>query len=216
MKREASRSNSRRSSSTLLSPIAVNAGVALLACFVAMQDRSTLAGERAGWEDSSWQRLTKSEIRNLGRQPRDIVSRDDLPKILALLKRRGVVIAEIDVDAVSERVLPDNDGMVRYLRTPRGTTFMRRIARYPSAFDRLDRLVRMPYGAARMRELIRGPDGYKLIEYMTTSRGGRNLGAMLSRTRSGGNFNRKTGRLYTVSDVIMFVMKRQRELRADD
>ncbi len=192
----------------------LSASMMLIASLSVADHRGASAGERPGWDAADGQCLTKDEIQDFGRRPNDIVSRSDLPKLFALLERRGVPVDPNVRTTVASRVLPDSDAMVRNLRTPRGTNFMRQIARYPNAFDRLDRLVRMPYGAARMRELIRGPDGYKLIEYMTTSRGGRNLGVMLSRTRSGGNFNSRTGRLYTVRDAIMFVMQQQRKPRA--
>lgn len=107
-----------------------------------------------------------------------------------------------DAKEIVEDVLPPDDFLVKELRTKKGAAFSRQIARYPQAYDRLDRYRHLVRGHQLVKELIRGPDGYKLIEYMTTSKGGKNLGKQLSHGPHGEDFNKPTGRIYMVDDLL--------------
>jgi hypothetical protein len=84
---------------------------------------------------------------------------------------------------------------------------MRRIAKYPEAFDRLDRLSRLPHGKQTIRDLIKGPGGDKMIQYLTTTPGGKETGKMLSEAPKGAKFNASTGRIYTVDLLLQHVKK---------
>ncbi|HUG91553.1 MAG TPA: hypothetical protein VML55_11995 [Planctomycetaceae bacterium] len=107
-----------------------------------------------------------------------------------------------DWQEILDDFLPDNDELVRALRTPRGRAFMRKIARQPGGYDRVDRLRAMPQGMQRLRELIDAPGGEKLIEYLATTAGGKTLGAQLSKAKAGRGFNEPTGRIYTETDLL--------------
>ena len=110
------------------------------------------------------------------------------------------------------RLVPDDSEMlVRELRTKDGRKFAQQIARYPLSFDKLDRLSRMPTGKSAFHRLVRGPDGYKLFQYMAEAPGGNELGKMLSGTPTGRDFNKPTGRIYTVSSLIPQLRARQEE-----
>ena len=130
----------------------------------------------------------------------DLIDRAQVDAVLAQLKASGRPVPQ--PEAISARVLEPGQWLVSELRTPAGRALMRRIARYPGAYDRLDRLSSMPQGKQTIRDLVRGPDGYKMIEYMTTQKGGREMGKMLSRGPGAADFNRPTGRIYTVDGLL--------------
>ncbi len=131
-----------------------------------------------------------------GYRPGDIIARSDVAPLFGRLGRLGFSVA--NREAILKKVPTDGDFLVRELRTRRGRKFMRRIANYPDAYDRLDRLSRLPHGKRTVHDLIRGPGGYKMIKYMTTTPGGKNLGRQLSNAPKGTDFNKPTGRIYTV------------------
>ena len=130
----------------------------------------------------------------------DIITRDQVVPILQRFKARGWEIK--GSRKFTDRLLSPVDYMVRQLRSKQGLRFMRQINQYDGGYDRLDRLRRMPYGKRRVRELITTPDGYKLIQYMTTTKYGLNLGRQLSKGVNGANFNKPTGRIYTVKSLV--------------
>ena len=139
----------------------------------------------------------------------DIITRDQIAPVLKRFKARGWELK--DSRKLSDRLLSPVDYMVRQLRSKQGLRFMRRIKRYKGGYDRVDRLRKMPYGNRRIRELITTPDGYKLIQYMTTTKYGLNLGKQLSKGVNGANFNKPTGRIYTVDVLVEELQKHYKD-----
>lgn len=138
--------------------------------------------------------LVKQLRQRRGYRGGDILSRSDVERVLNALAKDGWKVA--DRKQILGQTLPDNDYLVQQLRTPRGTTFMRKVSANRGTYDRLDRLRRLPLGKRRIPELINNPGGHTLILYMVGTPGGKNLGRYLNQTRKGGNFNQSTGRLY--------------------
>lgn len=101
----------------------------------------------------------------------------------------------------------DTEFLVRKLRSGAGRKFMEKIAVYPDGYDRLDRMSRLPRGKQLVHDLINGVGGYELVQYMTTTDGGKNLGKQLSRDPDGKGFNKPTGRIYTVDQLIDVLRK---------
>lgn len=130
-------------------------------------------------------------------KPGDLITQTEVAPLLALLKERGLPLT--DGKKILEKVPAKGEFLVDQLSTKNGRKFMRRISKYPDAYDRLDRLSRLPHGKQTVRDLIRGPGGEKMIEYMTTTEGGKELGKQLSNAPDGKNFNQPTGRIYTVA-----------------
>ena len=130
----------------------------------------------------------------------DLISRRPAKDFLDRLEKLGW--KPIDQDAILNDVPEEGDFVVSVLSTTRGKSFMRKISKYPNAYDRLDRLGRLPQGKQTVRQLINGPGGYQMIEYLTSSSGGKELGKMLSRSPQGGGFNQPTGKLYTASHLL--------------
>lgn len=141
-------------------------------------------------------------------KPGDLINREQVEPLLDNLQEFGLPLP--DKKEILADVMAKADYLVRQLSTPAGIKFMRQIARFPNAFDRVDRLSHLPRGQQTVEDLIRGPDGYKMIEYMTTAAGGKELGRMLSNSPNGRNFNKPTGRIYTV-DILLERLEQSRE-----
>lgn len=133
-------------------------------------------------------------------QPGEIISQSQVERVFERMREIGWVVP--DQEGLLKQVLRDNDLLVQDLRTPAGRKFCLEVAKYPGAYDRLDRLIRMPTGRSAVARLIAGPDGIRLLQYMTTTPGGANMGRMLSNTPTGRDFNKPTGRIYMLSELI--------------
>lgn len=134
-------------------------------------------------------------------QPGDLISRSVVEQLFQRMAKKGWVVD--DPDAVLERVLADDDVVVRQLRTKKGRAFWQEIRHLPGGIDRLDRIARMPQGKANVRDLIQKiPNGSSWIEGLTTTRRGERTGTQLSQSRSGRDFNQPTGRIYTADALL--------------
>ena len=130
----------------------------------------------------------------------DLITQDQVEPLLAQLKWMGLPLP--NPKQLLEKVPAKDEFLAEQFRTPNGRRFMRGISGYAGGYDRLDRLSRLPHGEQTIRDLIRGPDGYKMIEYMTTAPGGKALGDQLSNAPQAGDFNAKTGRIYTAEMLL--------------
>ncbi|NLX98202.1 MAG: hypothetical protein GXY83_18740 [Rhodopirellula sp.] len=135
-----------------------------------------------------------------------IISRSDAE--VALQKAESLGWKTPDRAEILDAVLPDTDYVVQQLRTSDGKRFSAKIDGLTGAFDRLDRLARLPHGKQTVRDLIQGKGGDRLIEYLTNTPGGAEMGRMLSKTPSGSQFNKPTGRIYTI-EMLLARMKRR-------
>jgi hypothetical protein len=135
-------------------------------------------------------------LKDLGQEKGDLISRSQVQELFRRLAKLGWQVPQ--PKELTDRVLADDQFLIKRLRTPDGIKFMRQVARLPNGYDRLDHLSQLQRGQKIVSELIRGPDGYKMLEYMTTSSGGANMGKMLSETPHGANFNGTTGKIYTL------------------
>jgi hypothetical protein len=133
-------------------------------------------------------------------QPGDIIARSEVAPLFAQLELLGWTVSDRRV--ILKKVPAGNDYLIQKLRTRRGRKFMRRIADYPSAYDRLDRLSWLPRGRQTVHDLIHGTGGHEMIKYLTTASGGTELGKMLSKTPKGTDFNKPTGRIYTAKMLL--------------
>jgi len=135
----------------------------------------------------------------------DIISQSEVREVCRKLKSMGWVVS--DEKQILAQVLPDNDYMVRQLRTKKGRVFMADLSKTPAAYDRLERFLRLPLSKREFRGLLDGPDGYKMFSYMVTSRGGKALGRQLSNIKQGRNFNKPTGHIYTTDQLVKRLSK---------
>jgi hypothetical protein len=141
--------------------------------------------------------------------PGEIISQSQVRGLFEEFWRYGWKVPR--QDELLRRVPDDSELLVRELRTKDGRKLSQQIAHYPLGFDQLDRLSRMPTGKSILQRTVRGPDGYKLLQYLGEAPGGNVMGQMLSGTPTGRDFNKPTGRIYTVSALIEQLRARQEE-----
>ena len=138
-----------------------------------------------------------------------IITKEQVEPLLAGLARMGFNLP--DPKSILDRVPMRNEFLVAELYMPAGRKFMERIAKYPEAYDRLDRLSRLPHGRQTVHDLIYGAGGEKMIQYLTTAQGGAELGKMLSNAPLGADFNKPTGRIYTVPMLLAHLQEQYRK-----
>jgi hypothetical protein len=138
-------------------------------------------------------------------QAGDIISESEVKPLFAAFDRMGWKAT--DRLLILALVPDDTDFIVRQLRSTPGRKFMTKISGYPLAYDRIDRMTQLPRGRQLVHELVTGVGGYEMLEYMTTTQGGKNLGKQLSRDPHGADFNKPTGRIYTVEALIARLKK---------
>ncbi len=136
-----------------------------------------------------------------GYQEGDVITQGMVKKLLSALNKKGWGVA--DPGALLERVLPDDDFLVKQFSDAKGRQFLRKVESLPGGIDRVDRLARMPQGHASVNDLIRKvPNGTDWIEAMVTTKRGHRLGERLSNSASGKDFNEPTGRIYTLAALL--------------
>ena len=135
-----------------------------------------------------------------GFEAKGIITASEVGPIFPRLKKLGWDVA--NQKDIMKRTPSDGSFLVKELRAPAGKKFAAQIYAYPLGFDRLDRISVLPQGQDTVRRLIIGPDGYKMIQYMTTAPGGKNMGQMISNTPLGADFNKPTGRIYTLKMLV--------------
>ena len=132
-----------------------------------------------------------------GWKPGHIISQKQVVPALDGMAKLGWTLAE--KKTLLERVPADDDFLVKELQTPVGRKFMDQIAKYPLAYDRLERMAGLPRGQQMVHDLVHDKGGYKMVEYLTMTDGGKNMGQMLGKTAKGVDFNKPTGKLYTLA-----------------
>jgi hypothetical protein len=139
-------------------------------------------------------------------RPGDLLSQSDVKTVFISLKDAGWSVP--GAKQIVELALPDQDFLVKTLRSESGQRFMRQANKYELAFDWLDRLARLPYGKQTITDTLKVPDGYKLIEhYAKPSEKHNNLAEILpndqnGRRPTGKDFDKPTGRIYTEEQLI--------------
>lgn len=133
-------------------------------------------------------------------EPGDIITRSQVEPLFRQDKLMGWLGAERAT--LLGQLLTDEDFLVTELRSPAGRDFLPQIANYPDGLDRLDRLSRLGQGRKAVHNVITVRDGYKLIETLATTRNGTALGNSLSKSAAGADFNKPTGRIYTVAMLL--------------
>lgn len=141
-------------------------------------------------------------------QAGDIITRGQVEPLLRQEKLLGWLGTERR--AILDHLLQDDDYLVAELRSPAGRDFVPQIAQYPNGLDRLDRLSRLNNGKKALQNVLRARDGYKLIETLATTPNGKALGKSLAKSPSGVDFNKPTGRIYTV-DMLVAQLKQLHE-----
>jgi len=178
---------------------------AMLIVLAAVVGSRSLAADQTGSKSLPRFQVVEKMVRSYfaglkGYRSGELLARNQVGPLFVRLEKLGWRVKERD--KISARLLPENDSLVRQLRSTGGRRFMRKLAKMPGAYDRLDRMRRMPYGSRRLREWMSNRGGDKLLEYMTTTRGGKLLSKQIARGKNGKGFDKPTGRLYTDRDLL--------------
>jgi hypothetical protein len=134
-------------------------------------------------------------------QSGDIITRS---QVEPLLSQKPLEWLGPKREEVLDRLLQDSDDLVTELRSPAGRDFLPQIAKYPNGIDRLDRLSQLGQGKKALRNVIHVRDGYKLIETLATTRNGKALGKVLAKSPDGADFDKPTGRIYTLDMLLAY------------
>lgn len=130
-------------------------------------------------------------------KPGDVLSRGSVEPIFGKLANLGWVVS--DRKEIVEQVLPDDYFLIRALRAPTNTEFMRHVGQGTdgSGYDRLDRLSRMGDGEILVSRLMQEPGGWNLVDIMSQSREAPGMAQAFSMGPGGKDFTKPTGRIYT-------------------
>jgi hypothetical protein len=137
--------------------------------------------------------------------PGDILSRSNVEPVLKQLRLIGWTIP--NQKSILNRVPRDGNYLVRQLRRKAGRKFMRNVREYPLIYDRLDRLTGLASGRQALQEMIKMPDGHKVMLELTQKTDGKKADPILARVRTGANFDKPTGRIYTV-EILLKALKK--------
>jgi hypothetical protein len=135
-------------------------------------------------------------------QSGDVLSHSDVEAIFGKLANLGWQVG--DRKAILEQLLPDDYYLVRALRSPDNSEFMRQVGQVPNGFgyDRLDRLSRMGDGQIIVGRLMQEPGGWNLIDIMSETREGPGMAEAFSMGPGGKDFTKSTGRIYTEQQLV--------------
>ncbi len=133
-------------------------------------------------------------------QAGDVITRGQVESLI----RQEKLLSWLGIErrAILDHLLQDDDYLVAELRSPAGRKFLPQIAQYPNGLDRLDRLSRLNNGKKALQNVLRVRDGYRLIETLATTPNGEALGKSLAKSSSGTDFNKPTGRIYTLDMLV--------------
>jgi hypothetical protein len=131
----------------------------------------------------------------------DLITRSATQQLFQRLKQFGWQVQ--DEKDIIELTLEDGDFLVKTFKSSKGREFLKTISGYPEGLDRVDRLARMPQGQSNVHDLVyKIPNGTDWIKSMTSQANGRDLSNRLAQTQNGKDFNKPTGRLYSVEDLV--------------
>ena len=142
-------------------------------------------------------------------QPGDLISRSQVQPLFDSCEQLGWKVK--DSATILNSVLPDSNYLVQEFRTPKGQTFMRKVATSPRAFDQLDQISRLPGGKLMIKDFLRFPNS----DLTFTDKSPLDVGRLARFTprdkRSGtptqADFDKPTGRIYTVKDLVTRLRK---------
>lgn len=133
--------------------------------------------------------------------PGDLISRADVEPIINELLEMGLEPA--NSEELYDAILPENDRLVRLLKTPSGLKFMRQVSALPGVYDRLERLSWTEAGRSLLNDLVARPDGPKLLQSMTTPSGAKAVEQALGKDSRAKNFLLPTGHVHTAAQLLV-------------
>lgn len=137
-------------------------------------------------------------------RPGDLISKSQVEQVLKALEKLGWQVPD-RAELLSD-VLDDQHMMVRTFRTSAGKRFMRKISGRELIYDRFERIASVSSGPQLIQDIVKLPDG----ERYAKPRSGGGVPDLLDllpknasgKTRRISDYDKATGHLYTVADLI--------------
>jgi len=179
------------------------AGAALTPASAAAPARAPGPDKRAG--SPAFQPIRSFVLQYFSRLPDfrkgDLISQGQVRPLLEHLTGLGLAVP--DPKDFLARVPAEDSFLVRQLRTRQGRKFMRHLSGVPGVYDRLERLAAMKRGRKTIVELIgRGKKGAAVIVYFADEQDGQKMGRLMARRGQSPDFNKSTGKIYTVDQLL--------------
>lgn len=134
-------------------------------------------------------------------QKGDLISRSAAQQLFQRLKQFGWQVQ--DEKEILSLTLEDNDFLIKTFKSSKGRSFLKTISGYPEGIDRVDRLSRMPNGKKNVYDLVHKiPNGSDWIKSLTSQSNGQKVSSRLAETPHGKGFDKPTGRLYFIDDLV--------------
>ena len=143
-------------------------------------------------------------------RPGDIVSRGQVEPLLAQLSKLGWKVS--DQQALLGQVCPDDDYVVRQLRTKSGQKFMRSTGGSAEQYDYLRRLCATKGGDRQVTDILKLPNGNDVLAALTESKAGKDISRRLAEGPRTRGYDTPTGMLYTELQILA----RLKEIHARD
>ena len=134
-------------------------------------------------------------------RPGDLITQSDVQAALSAVAQVGWNVPK--QKELLELTLADDDFLVQELRTKDGKKIFDRVAKFPGALDKLDRIREMPKGKYAFKTLIhKTHNSVQLIEEITTTPQGARFAQDIAKFDSSADFNKPTGRIYRVNELL--------------
>ena len=131
----------------------------------------------------------------------DLITKSDVSPFLAQLPSIGWHLPK--PERILDRVLDDNDYLVRQLKSPKGRQLFQRTAKYPGALDRLDRMREMHGGNKTLDVFVqKTPGNADVLTTILTTKRGQRFANDIAKYNNGKDFNEPTERIYRVQELV--------------
>jgi len=131
-----------------------------------------------------------------GFQASMLITREQVEPLFSKLAQMGFEVP--NSKSILDKLPSGNEFFVAALYSPAGLKFMEQFGRYAELYDRLDRLSRMPRGRQTVQDVIKDPGGQQMMRYLTAAPSGKSSDKSPSNVPRAADFNKPTGRIYTV------------------
>ena len=138
--------------------------------------------------------------------PGDLLAQSDVAAILKKLAEAGW--QPVDQKKILADTLPDENSLVRLLRTTQGRKFMGKVSGFELIYDRMDRVSQVSSGQRNLEAIVRLPNGETYAKPKKQLPNGQpDFLDLLAKNSSGKvrtikDYDKPTGRIYTEKELL--------------
>jgi hypothetical protein len=163
---------------------------------------ASAAGEKPAMPD--WKAVASTAKTHFQTLPNyragDIVSQGQVKPLLVKLAKAGWKVS--DEKALLAQICPDDDFVVRQLRTKSGQKFMRSTGGSAEQYDYLRRLAETKGGDRTVADILKLPNGSEVLSSLVESKAGKDISRRLAEGPRTQGYNTPTGMLYTETQIL--------------